>query len=435
MKLNYVFHAPVGYAPPLPSKVYCTPEDLAELLIYDRQFVRQTWGEGAEPPLSEAGIKSLVNLVFYASSFPDEGRFPRFKISTGAVLQVAEFDRVHLDGPNALRRLAPACTHPECALRVIESPEGDLYCNGVVNLGPMGWEWTPGYPGFSAVGNLRMYELTVRDPGHIVATASGGGSYELRAGNIRRLYPYLALDPVKALHDDFVSRIKEEISQKEGEEATKLFGGVGRYTWPDGFHNIFSRILRAAIEARHGGTFVVLPDSTSPEACEIKLRYRAKVLDLGQNAINFWIACTEYDRANTNRSLLQRCNAVRTKMLVDAKAVGNLSAVDGCVVLDRHLRVLGFGGIIQVSESDAKTSNRPFQNAVSGEEWPYDEFMKGIGGTRHQSAARLCRVHQGVLVFVVSQDGDLKLLCSDREPPQVNGYGPLDLPAFDDSRF
>ena len=122
-------------------------------------------------------------------------------------------------------------------------------------------------------------------------------------------------------------------------------------------------------------------------------------------------------------------------MLVDAKAVGNLSAVDGCVVLDRHLRVLGFGGIIQVSESDAKTSNRPFQNAVSGEEWPYDEFMKGIGGTRHQSAARLCRVHQGVLVFVVSQDGDLKLLCSDREPPQVNGYGPLDLPAFDDSRF
>lgn len=434
MKLNFVFDAPFGYEPPISSSPFYTPEDLAALLIYDRSFVSRTQGEGATPPISEAGIKRLVNLVFYSSSYPDEGRFPRFKVSTGSVFQVAEFVAVPLDSPNALRRLAPACTHPECALRVVECEEGTLACDGVVNLGPMGLEWTPGYPGVSAVGNMPMYQLTVRDPGHILATACHA-SFELRAGNIRRLSPYLRLDPVVAFHDDFVRRLKTQITHAADDDAAKLFGGVERYTWPDGFHNIFTRILRVAVEARHGGAFVVLPESTRLEDCPINLRYRASDLDLGQKAVDFWLACTAYSRSEKNhQSLLQRCNAARTKMLVDAKAVGNLSAVDGCVMLDRQLHVLGFGGVITISEKDAKQSNSPFRNVVSGQEWPYDEFMKGVGGTRHQSAARLCRVLPGALVFVVSQDGDLKLLCSNKGPPQVNGYGPLDLPAFDDAR-
>jgi hypothetical protein len=55
--------------------------------------------------------------------------------------------------------------------------------------------------------------------------------------------------------------------------------------------------------------------------------------------------------------------------------------------------------------------------------------MAAIGGTRHQSAARLCQIHSGVLVLTLSQDGDLKLFASDEF--FAYAYGPLDLPTID----
>jgi hypothetical protein len=113
-------------------------------------------------------------------------------------------------------------------------------------------------------------------------------------------------------------------------------------------------------------------------------------------------------------------------MLTEAEVAGNLSGADGCVVLNRKLQVCGFGGEILVSDDDAQMAIRPFTDVASGDEWSYDDFMKGIGGTRHKSAARLCRAHPNVLVFVVSQNGDLKLFYSNEK--QVNGFGPLDLP-------
>jgi hypothetical protein len=116
-------------------------------------------------------------------------------------------------------------------------------------------------------------------------------------------------------------------------------------------------------------------------------------------------------------------------MMMDAETLGNMSMVDGCVVLDRSLRGRAFGTEIVVPDGDARQSPRAFRNVISYEEWAYDDFMHGIGGTRHRSAARLCRVYPNVIVFVVSQDGEFKIICSD--DGQVNAFGPLDLPIVD----
>jgi len=61
----------------------------------------------------------------------------------------------------------------------------------------------------------------------------------------------------------------------------------------------------------------------------------------------------------------------------------------------------------------------------TGEEWKYEDFLKGIGGTRHMSAARLCKAHDDLLVFIMSQDGELKVFSSDGD--KVNAFGPLDV--------
>jgi DNA integrity scanning protein DisA with diadenylate cyclase activity len=94
-------------------------------------------------------------------------------------------------------------------------------------------------------------------------------------------------------------------------------------------------------------------------------------------------------------------------MFSSARALAELANVDGCVVLDRKLRLYGFGGEIRVGEeqvqgwqcSEAHPDTLESQAIIDVERW----------GTRHRSAFRLCCVRPGATVFVVSQDGDLRV--------------------------
>lgn len=87
--------------------------------------------------------------------------------------------------------------------------------------------------------------------------------------------------------------------------------------------------------------------------------------------------------------------------------VGELSLIDGAVVIDMDLKLYGFGAKLKLGPSDFFITAL---NAVTG------ALRKGIslaqiGGMRHQSAA--CFVNNNHLadVFVVSQDGRLSLFC------------------------
>jgi hypothetical protein len=386
-------------------------------------------GNNWNAPLSETGLRRLVDLVFYTSLSRDEGRFLRFTVAAfeakKTIFNVASFAPVRLESPGSLLRLAPASSHPDCAL-LIKERNGQLYCHGVVNVGPMGYEWAPGTPHVSGgASRPPSFELTVRDPANLMSAGGEYTSYELRAGKIRRLSPYWILGPVKDLSGKFRDYLEKEVTKQDGSDAAKIVGGPN---YSQQFHHIMSRMLRIAIEARHGGAFVIIPtDSSDANAFGIRLKYPTSNLDLGLNAINYWLACVEYVKSETtDNSLLRRTIVSRSKMLTEAEVAGNLSGVDGCVVLNRKLQVCRFGGEILVSDDEARKAIRPFTDVASGDEWSYDDFMKGIGGTRHKSAARLCRAHANVLVFVVSQDGDLKLFYSNEK--QVNGFGPLDLP-------
>jgi hypothetical protein len=198
------------------------------------------------------------------------------------------------------------------------------------------------------------------------------------------------------------------------------------------FHDIVSRMLSVTVQARHGGAFVVLPGNELDAIRHgIRLKYSASGLDLGLDASRFCIASLDCMNSGTaTEQQLREWSVLREKMMTNAEAAGNLSGVDGCVVLNQHLQVCGFGGEILVSESQAIEAPRLYKKAITGEVWDYEMFMKGIGGTRHKSAARLCKAHPGILVFVISQDGDLKIIYSDSS--QVNAFGPLDIPEFGD---
>jgi hypothetical protein len=200
---------------------------------------------------------------------------------------------------------------------------------------------------------------------------------------------------------------------------------------------ILSRLLRKAVEARHGGAFIFLPSAPSTgNQYGLRILYPTSGLDLGENIVKQWTVYGEvankHDKPGYDDAI-RKAEVLRSKTLTDSEAVGNLSAVDGCVVLTHDLRVLGFGAKIDVAVDEAEKSPRRFKHIKSNTVYPDDEFMRLIGGTRHQSIARLCQAYPGVLAYTVSQDGELKLFHSDEDFAYV--YGPLDLPAIESNLY
>jgi hypothetical protein len=105
-----------------------------------------------------------------------------------------------------------------------------------------------------------------------------------------------------------------------------------------------------------------------------------------------------------------------------ARTIGELASVDGCVVLDRSLSVIAFGAKIHDTPDAARDSRIQFRNAKTGQEVPLEELEK-LGGTRLGSALRFCKCHSNVLVFVISQDQEMKLLWSEGD--RAFAFGPI----------
>src|SRR5207245_1148581 len=91
-------------------------------------------------------------------------------------------------------------------------------------------------------------------------------------------------------------------------------------------------------------------------------------------------------------------------------SLGRLSATDGCVVFDRDMKVHGFGGEIN-NDLSGVSPLRCF-DLTTKQDLPAEELLRPYGN-RHKSAYALCRKVPNAIVFVISQDGDLRVFASD----------------------
>ena len=105
------------------------------------------------------------------------------------------------------------------------------------------------------------------------------------------------------------------------------------------------------------------------------------------------------------REQYETVNYLRTLNQSLLRRVADLSLIDGAVVMDLDLCLLGFGAKLLFGPEDFAVTTL---NAVTGE---LRELvaLEDLGGARHQSAARFVRGNQTAEAFVVSQDGRLSL--------------------------
>jgi len=353
--------------------------------------------------ISDKGIGDLVRNCYLASLQPEEGRYPRFlAIVSGGRRRpelVTQFTPpIPLTDPNVLRKLAPAIAS-DFAISVREEATG-LHCEGIaVNLWKKNFLFDPPrrIRTTSEMPLLNGLCIRVEKPGEITIaeehltyhTRGGRGWPEIDLGFAPGVYQWLC---------ELTSWVGKRLINPEacGFSEADLHGVVS-----NGLVDIlWARVLYIAQNLRHGGAFVIRPTG---EVGGIEIKRPTTGLHLGEVLVSHLNGVVEESGTFSSG---------RYSLLDRAATLAHLSTVDGCVVLDRSLRLQGFAGHIQVDDEYLGSQSRAFTNGTS--ELRSQEDLRTLGA-RHNSAFRLCKAYPHQLVFVISQDGDVRLFSSDEK--------------------
>jgi hypothetical protein len=222
---------------------------------------------------------------------------------------------------------------------------------------------------------------------------------------------------------------------------------LGNGPFPDRMR-LAARIQAIAVSVHrhgHGGALVITPPSeagASINDIDIAFRFDHAGTESIRSSLNEATeAQMKHEQAGTNAesnpngqsaafvSLLQSSAEAHGQLLGRLLSnIGDLSRIDGAVVLDTDLRIHGFGaklsGIqdaIVVSVLDALT------NSLTSVP------ISDLGGMRHQSAARYIHNNHDSLVIVASQDGRVTLFGWVLDPGEVIAIRRLEHYAWDET--
>jgi len=392
---------------------FCGPDDLSDAIVSLRNSERPPFPGEWFAPISDDGIRRLIKLAFFTSLVAEEGRYPRFRMMNANVPELgfwlAATFNIPITDVDSLRRIAPAASETDSALLITER-DGALHCTGSVIVNDMGFGTRIGRPEILGFGQPPSLILRVDGPGRLRASEDCY-TLMLDGGRMRQVVDYRLVPQVQELWDALGAQMIDAIAQVQGEESRKYFGGFHRIG--EFIHKAWSCVLASAIGRGHGGAFIVLPTTGSPEEFDIRCKYPAQ-MQFGDDIREFWVSCITYAQAKDDgerERAAHHWNWRRAAVFTKAQILAGLSSVDGCVVVDRSLKVVGFGGEIRIDDAKLQAAPRTLRDKKTGALLPKANVEQM--GTRHRSAYRLAKTHPGIIAFVISQDGDLRIFCSD----------------------
>lgn len=214
------------------------------------------------------------------------------------------------------------------------------------------------------------------------------------------------------------------VAADEASLAQLVADALGKKQTLDARGNVPAKLIRVGttmIRHGHGGTLVLVPpeDQSWRRSVDFRFSFDADSSELLQTSVHDLEAggC-EVPRGHDDpdagrrsasiRALHERyetADSLRTFSRSLLGRVGDLSLIDGAVVMDLDLRLLGFGAKLLFGPEDfAVTTLNAVTGGLCGQ-----VALAELGGTRHQSAARFVHGNRSSEVFVVSQDGRLSL--------------------------
>jgi hypothetical protein len=184
---------------------------------------------------------------------------------------------------------------------------------------------------------------------------------------------------------------------------------------------IGQHMLRRAIQlirnARHGGMILIAEGARDAVALDgLRLKYRFSEDEPPRRYRTLLLQILERVASRTTKSSVgwtdfalddsQELEKLERAVFELSRVIGGLAGIDGAVVLDKRLQLVGFGAEVS---SDLPTPDRVWRalDLEGGERLP--ESIENVG-TRHRAAYRYARQHPQGLAIVISHDGGVSFV-------------------------
>lgn len=406
-----------------------TPDVTMESLV---PHLHSLLGEREGRP-SELQLRDLLGVLYASSLLKEEGRPVRARIIIAPPSDFAASDGppegVHAIRfstpnpltPNEIKRLSPAVGFFHSVIAVWPDRDRGFRIWGILNTGP---RWLNRVAGGrkSAGKEIPHPVIHVRDPGWLLFYEG----YKLIAEWRGTEFHGPRIDVFQA---PLLSKRFEDIRRGMIVELSDdcLPCSLSLETYADLGHLIslqfIKRVVNLVRTSGHGGSLVMLP--TSGDEADLTLRwvdckYSAEPDESGlrfRHLLEAMIRRTG-ELSPEDSTLEQAWDVFRNSEDTEldrleeaffelARLFADFMQVDGALVVDRALRIIGFGGEIRVDRNVLQV----FQSLdLAGSKlMPWN--VQG-DGTRHRSVYRLCSVEPAVIGFVISQDSQVRLIAN-----------------------
>lgn len=336
--------------------------DLQQILERVLQYV----GAGVARPPSVGALQRLTELAFWSSLERYEGRETRFRFllgtDTGTVM-LASLPEPREVPTSLTRQLAAASGNAAARIVVRESGDG----------------WVTSGLGFAA-GEEQLWVDAI-SPGLVRIGYSRFPAAIIEGGRA-----FFLGDAVNSPVTEIASLLAPD---KQGAQSDPK--GARRFNSATAIRQILDRMRRG-----HGGTLVVLPTR-----------------DYAHEAFAGALLNGPSDPMLLPTALINR--VAGQNIPLPTQAIADMANCDGAVVITRGLEFVRAGAKISASSSDFEVETiRPTEPSEK-----LKRRLAELGGTRHQSAARLVFAHREVVAFVCSSDGPVSAIAWSEDDDEV----------------
>jgi hypothetical protein len=394
--------------------------------------IRELLEEGPHRPTAEQ-ITDLCNVLYASSLLKEEGRPVRARIviappdafdgSSGPPdgVHVVRFSVMHRLTANEIKSLSPAADFFHSIIGIWPDRDRGFRIWGIINTGPRWLNQVAG--GRKPVGErIRHSIIHVRDPGWLLFFHEQDLIAEWRGQGFRG--PRIDVFRSPLLRQRFE---RNRLAFVENLIDCCLPASLNAEAYADLAHLIslqfVKRIVSLVRTSGHGGSLVFLPEdpaglesalewidckySAAPEEpstrfrslLEFMIRRVGELCEDGATADDAWALFK-----NSSDTELDRLEEAFFEL---AQMFADMMQVDGALVLDKSMRLVGFGGEIRVDRNVIGVGHARDLEGSDVVSWNVLN-----DGTRHRSVYRLCSVEPEIIGFVISQDSHVRMIAN-----------------------
>ena len=382
----------------------------ALISLFETMFFASIKTEESEP--------IIFNIVYLNPDNPDPN--PPKRILQDRWENVKLKRRKILNLSNAIK-LARASDPRTSSLAVYHDEKDDIFIWGLIDQGNRYYEYI-NYEYEEGPERPGIFQASIEGTGYLVAYKGYQKIAELRVDSlIRRDIDIFQKGPIKESLEFGLNQYLQNIKQKAWEEAYNADPDWDKSLTQYWFSIICRLILRIK-SYRHGGA-LILSAGVSNSGLNVKYsinynRLKRALVTRGikliettfaSNLIGAYLDTEQipvefYIEENTGENDLKH---IRSEIDGVLWFISLLSRVDGAILMNKQMTVRGFGVEIKSPKPPGRvyTCSRQIPSEKFLKEEDYNHF-----GTRHRSMMRYCWNHSGAVGFVISQDGDVRVM-------------------------